>query len=63
MPDRVAAVGSEQEGQCSAGSSGTVSSTQKAVLMNSTAAKKCSHKSRKRKLEEPYENIDFKTGE
>ncbi|XP_018548337.1 AN1-type zinc finger protein 6 [Lates calcarifer] len=53
MSDRAAAVGSVQEGQCSAGSSGT-------ELSNSTSVRKCSHKGKKRKLEDPEENIDVK---
>ncbi|XP_026150075.1 AN1-type zinc finger protein 6 isoform X2 [Mastacembelus armatus] len=53
-------VGSELEGQCSAGCSGTKLSTQTAVLRNGTSMKRCTNKSKKRKVEDSYENIDVK---
>ncbi|KAM7406661.1 hypothetical protein PAMP_001027 [Pampus punctatissimus] len=55
---RAASVNSEQKGQCSAGSSGTASSSQRTVLKNSPSVKNKERKHKKRKLEDPDETID-----
>ncbi|KAM7423479.1 hypothetical protein PAMA_000027 [Pampus argenteus] len=55
---RAASVGSEQKGQCCAGSSGTASSSQRTVLKNSPSVKHKERKHKKRKLEDPDETID-----
>ncbi|XP_047436870.1 AN1-type zinc finger protein 6 isoform X2 [Mugil cephalus] len=58
MAVRATVVGSEQRGECSAGSSETASSPQRTVMRNCPLVKQYTHKSKKRKLEDRDESVD-----